>query len=220
MHFNCQINVYSLRKYAQLPEVQKRKEEERRQMEYRSYRLNAQLFNKVYRLFWASSYGLHNRPVFKSMLFQEFQEYTWPVWLTIQMHCIFLLQKVTNRVLGKRAPWQWGQLKYTQFQKPYCSINVTGFFYFIWCFFYNVCVHSDFRYKILFKIVVNVYYLWRCSVRLFDYDYIIIATWIFYFISCFSHTFYEANKQLFVRAFVCGFYVPHRQQKSLFSVFD
>ncbi|CAM4727452.1 unnamed protein product [Leuciscus chuanchicus] len=47
-------------KYAQLPEVQKRKEEERRQMEYRSYRLNAQLFNK----------------------------------------------KVTNRVLGKRAPWQ------------------------------------------------------------------------------------------------------------------
>ncbi|KAK7148845.1 hypothetical protein R3I93_013003 [Phoxinus phoxinus] len=50
----------SKEKYAQLPEVQKRKEEERRRMEYRSYRLNAQLFNK----------------------------------------------KVTNRVLGKRAPWQ------------------------------------------------------------------------------------------------------------------
>ncbi|XP_067241909.1 serine-rich adhesin for platelets isoform X1 [Chanodichthys erythropterus] len=49
-----------MRKYAQLPEVQKRKEEERRRAEYRSYRLNAQLFNK----------------------------------------------KVTNRVLGKRAPWQ------------------------------------------------------------------------------------------------------------------
>ncbi|XP_073690233.1 uncharacterized protein alms1 isoform X2 [Garra rufa] len=48
------------RKYAQLPEVQKRREEERRQAEYRSYRLNAQLFNK----------------------------------------------KVTNHVLGKRAPWQ------------------------------------------------------------------------------------------------------------------
>ncbi|XP_050982419.1 centrosome-associated protein ALMS1 [Labeo rohita] len=48
------------RKYAQLPEVQKRREEERRQAEYRSYRLNAQLFNK----------------------------------------------KVTNRVLGRRAPWQ------------------------------------------------------------------------------------------------------------------
>ncbi|XP_056104020.1 uncharacterized protein alms1 isoform X3 [Rhinichthys klamathensis goyatoka] len=36
----------SKEKYAQLPEVQKRKEEERRRMEYRSYRLNAQLFNK------------------------------------------------------------------------------------------------------------------------------------------------------------------------------
>ncbi|XP_067277475.1 serine-rich adhesin for platelets isoform X2 [Pseudorasbora parva] len=50
----------SKEKYAQLPEVQKRKEEERRRAEYCSYRLNAQLFNK----------------------------------------------KVTNRVLGKRAPWQ------------------------------------------------------------------------------------------------------------------
>ncbi|XP_043111543.1 uncharacterized protein alms1 isoform X2 [Puntigrus tetrazona] len=48
------------RKYAQLPEVQRRREEERRQAEHRSYRLNAQLFNK----------------------------------------------KVTNRVLGRRAPWQ------------------------------------------------------------------------------------------------------------------
>ncbi|XP_042624619.1 Alstrom syndrome protein 1 homolog isoform X3 [Cyprinus carpio] len=50
----------SKEKYAQLPEVQKRREEERRRGEYHSYRLNAQLFNK----------------------------------------------KVTNRVLGKRAPWQ------------------------------------------------------------------------------------------------------------------
>ncbi|KAK2896536.1 hypothetical protein Q8A67_011024 [Cirrhinus molitorella] len=50
----------SKQKYAQLPEVQKRREEERRQAEYRSYRLNAQLFNK----------------------------------------------KVTNHVLGRRAPWQ------------------------------------------------------------------------------------------------------------------
>lgn len=50
----------SKEKYAQLPEVQKRKEEERRRAEYCSYRINAQLFNK----------------------------------------------KVTNRVLGKRAPWQ------------------------------------------------------------------------------------------------------------------
>ncbi|XP_052428314.1 uncharacterized protein alms1 isoform X2 [Carassius gibelio] len=50
----------SKEKYAQLPEVQRRKEEERRQAEYRSYRLNAHLFNK----------------------------------------------KVTNRVLGRRAPWQ------------------------------------------------------------------------------------------------------------------
>ncbi|XP_055026318.2 uncharacterized protein alms1 isoform X1 [Misgurnus anguillicaudatus] len=48
------------RKYAKLPEVQKRMEEERRRAEYSSYRLNAQLFNK----------------------------------------------KVTNRVLGRRAPWQ------------------------------------------------------------------------------------------------------------------
>ncbi|XP_060781726.1 centrosome-associated protein ALMS1 isoform X2 [Neoarius graeffei] len=46
--------------YAKLPEVQKRKEEERRKAEYRTYRLNAQLFNK----------------------------------------------KITNRVLGRRAPWQ------------------------------------------------------------------------------------------------------------------
>ncbi|XP_017576932.1 uncharacterized protein alms1 isoform X1 [Pygocentrus nattereri] len=46
--------------YAQLPEVQKRKWEEKRKAEYRTYRLNAQLFNK----------------------------------------------KVTNRVLGRRAPWQ------------------------------------------------------------------------------------------------------------------
>ncbi len=37
-----------LRKYAELPEVQRRREEERRQAEYRSYRLNAQLFNKVW----------------------------------------------------------------------------------------------------------------------------------------------------------------------------
>ncbi|XP_016400898.1 uncharacterized protein LOC107733682 isoform X1 [Sinocyclocheilus rhinocerous] len=50
----------SKEKYVQLPEVQRRREEERRQAEYRSYRLNAQLFNK----------------------------------------------KVTNRVLGRRAPWQ------------------------------------------------------------------------------------------------------------------
>ncbi|XP_016329364.1 uncharacterized protein alms1 isoform X2 [Sinocyclocheilus anshuiensis] len=48
------------RKYAQLPEVQKRREEERRRAEYHSYRLNAQLFNK----------------------------------------------KVSNHVLGRRAPWQ------------------------------------------------------------------------------------------------------------------
>ncbi|KAL6487339.1 hypothetical protein MHYP_G00039650 [Metynnis hypsauchen] len=46
--------------YAQLPEVQKRKQEEKRKAEYRTYRLNAQLFNK----------------------------------------------KVTNHVLGRRAPWQ------------------------------------------------------------------------------------------------------------------
>ncbi|KAM9477324.1 uncharacterized protein alms1 isoform 2-T2 [Clarias gariepinus] len=50
----------SKRIYAQLPEVQKRKEEERRKAEYNSYRLNAQLFNK----------------------------------------------KITNRVLGRRVPWQ------------------------------------------------------------------------------------------------------------------
>ncbi|KAF4090231.1 hypothetical protein AMELA_G00049610 [Ameiurus melas] len=36
----------SKRIYAQLPEVQKRKEEERRKAEYHTYRLNAQLFNK------------------------------------------------------------------------------------------------------------------------------------------------------------------------------
>ncbi|XP_052007423.1 uncharacterized protein alms1 [Xyrauchen texanus] len=36
----------SKEKYAQLPEVQKRREEERREAEYRSYRLSAQLFNK------------------------------------------------------------------------------------------------------------------------------------------------------------------------------
>ncbi|XP_066535570.1 serine-rich adhesin for platelets isoform X2 [Hoplias malabaricus] len=46
--------------FAQLPEVQKRKQEEKRKAEYRTYRLNAQLFNK----------------------------------------------KVTNKVLGRRAPWQ------------------------------------------------------------------------------------------------------------------
>ncbi|XP_026997931.2 Alstrom syndrome protein 1 isoform X2 [Tachysurus fulvidraco] len=50
----------SKRIYSQLPEVQKRKEEERRKAEYNTYRLNAQLFNK----------------------------------------------KITNRVLGKRSPWQ------------------------------------------------------------------------------------------------------------------
>ncbi|KAI5606798.1 Alstrom syndrome protein 1 isoform X2 [Silurus asotus] len=50
----------SKRIYAQLPEVQKRKEEEKRKAEYYSYRLNAQLFNK----------------------------------------------KITNHVLGRRAPWQ------------------------------------------------------------------------------------------------------------------
>lgn len=38
---------YPIRIYAQLPEVQKRKEEERRKAEYNTYRLNAQLFNKV-----------------------------------------------------------------------------------------------------------------------------------------------------------------------------
>lgn len=29
----------------------------------------------------------------------------------------------------------------------------------------------------------------------------------------FSNIFYEANKQLFVRAFVCAFYVANQQQK-------
>ncbi|KAG7234527.1 hypothetical protein INR49_004495, partial [Caranx melampygus] len=33
--------------YENLPEVQRRREEERRRAEYRSYRLNAQLYNKV-----------------------------------------------------------------------------------------------------------------------------------------------------------------------------
>ncbi|XP_067099448.1 serine/arginine repetitive matrix protein 2 [Osmerus mordax] len=46
--------------YSQLAEVQKRREEDRRKAEYRSYRLNAQLYNK----------------------------------------------KITNRVLGRRTPWQ------------------------------------------------------------------------------------------------------------------
>ncbi|XP_056617097.1 uncharacterized protein alms1 isoform X2 [Triplophysa dalaica] len=50
----------SKQKYAQLPEIRKRREEEKRQAEHSSYRLNAQLFNK----------------------------------------------KVTNHVLGRRAPWQ------------------------------------------------------------------------------------------------------------------
>lgn len=41
--------MYNLiRKYAQLPEVRKRREEEKRQAEYSTYRLKAQLFNKVY----------------------------------------------------------------------------------------------------------------------------------------------------------------------------
>ena len=34
--------------YSQLAEVQKRREEDRRKAEYRSYRLNAQLYNKVH----------------------------------------------------------------------------------------------------------------------------------------------------------------------------
>lgn len=70
--------MYSLRKYAQLPEVQRRREEERRQAEYRSYRLNAQLFNKV--LLKGSGVGVtHNStdtvilPVFKSVLFQVYK---------------------------------------------------------------------------------------------------------------------------------------------------
>lgn len=58
------------------------------------------------------------------------------------------------------------------------------------------------------------------GIAVFDYDYIIIATLIFYSIFCFNHTFYEENKQLFVRAFVCAFYVAHQQQKSLVSVSD
>lgn len=33
--------------YETLPEVQRRREEERRKAEYQSYRLNAQLYNKV-----------------------------------------------------------------------------------------------------------------------------------------------------------------------------
>lgn len=40
---------YPVRIYAQLPEVQRRKEEERRKAEYYTYRLKAQLFNKVNR---------------------------------------------------------------------------------------------------------------------------------------------------------------------------
>lgn len=38
---------FSSRIYENLPEVQRRREEERRRAEYRSYRLNAQLYNKV-----------------------------------------------------------------------------------------------------------------------------------------------------------------------------
>lgn len=37
----------SVRIYENLPEVQRRREEERRKAEYHTYRLNAQLFNKV-----------------------------------------------------------------------------------------------------------------------------------------------------------------------------
>lgn len=37
----------SARIYDSLPEVQRRREEERRKAEYQSYRLNAQLYNKV-----------------------------------------------------------------------------------------------------------------------------------------------------------------------------
>lgn len=37
----------SVRIYENLPEVQRRREEERRKAEYHAYRLNAQLFNKV-----------------------------------------------------------------------------------------------------------------------------------------------------------------------------
>lgn len=36
-----------LRIYEQLPEVQRKREEEKRRLEYKSYRLRAQLFRKV-----------------------------------------------------------------------------------------------------------------------------------------------------------------------------
>ena len=36
-----------LRIYEQLPEIQKKREEEKRRLEYRSYRLRAQLYKKV-----------------------------------------------------------------------------------------------------------------------------------------------------------------------------
>lgn len=56
-----------------------------------------------------------------------------------------------------------------------------------------------------------------CSYGLFYYDYITIAKLIFIMsvFAMFSNIFYEANKQLFVRAFVCAFYVAYQQQKKL-----
>jgi len=60
--------------------------------------------------------------------------------------------------------------------------------------------------------------LLQCSIFFLIMTIIIIAKLMFCYISCFSHIFYEANKQLFVTAFVCAFCVA-QQQKSLFSVF-
>lgn len=74
--------IFFPRIYNNLPEVRKRREEERRREQYDSYRLKARLYNKVGPTRGGWSSGWRQQPMF------------------------YVFQRITSRVLARRAAWQ------------------------------------------------------------------------------------------------------------------
>lgn len=121
----------SFRIYENLPEVQRRREEERRKAEYRSYRLNAELYNKVrHKQLFSFVYkknliiSLLSQIYFQSWFYikvagevnlSELREVA-PKWVKDKL-CVIVcvnklyklfsvFQRITSRVLGRRTAWQ------------------------------------------------------------------------------------------------------------------
>lgn len=125
----------SFRIYENLPEVQRRREEERRKAEYRSYRLNAELYNKVrHKQLFSFVYkknliiSLLSQIYFQSWFYikvagevnlSELREVA-PKWVKDKL-CVIVcvnklyklfsvFQRITSRVLGRRTAWQWSNI--------------------------------------------------------------------------------------------------------------